>query len=290
MPAGVAVSGGPDSMAMLLLCAAAFPGQTKAATVDHGLRPESADEAQLVSDLCDQLSVPHAILKLGPPVPGNISAWARTARYEALDRWANENGIAAILTAHHADDQLETIIMRLNRGSGVAGLAAIRAQQGRIVRPLLDWRHDELVEIVAACGVTAVDDPSNRDDRFDRARIRNVLTDAKWLDPIAASRSASALADAETALEWMADTVFADRVNHREGVFSLDPRDLPAELVRRLVLRCLSIFDPEIAPRGDELQRLIGTLKAGGTATLGKVRCRSGERWTFAPAPPRRKI
>ncbi len=289
LPAGVAVSGGPDSLALLLLCATAFPGQTLAATVDHGLREESRSEARFVSEICRDLQVPHTIIELPPRSRGNVSDWARSERYAALNHWADEHGIASLLTAHHADDQLETLVMRLNRGSGVAGLSGIRARQGRLLRPLLGWRHDELVEIVSRAGLTAVDDPSNRDDRFDRARLRKKLAGADWLDPIAASRSAAALAQADAALEWSAEAYFARRTEEKDGILSLDPRNLPAEILRRLVLRCLAAIEPEIAPRGEDLQRLLAGLIAGKTATLGGVRCSGGEVWRFSPAPPRRK-
>lgn len=289
LPVGVAVSGGPDSLALLLLCAAAFPGETRAATVDHGLRPDSAGEAQFVRHACDTLGVPHAILTPAQAQSGNIPDWARRVRYAALHDWANDLALGSIITAHHADDQLETVIMRLNRGSGVAGLSGIRARQGRIVRPLLGWRRTELQAIVTGAGLTAIDDPSNRDDRFDRARLRKALAQADWLDPVSASRSAAALSQAEAALDWTANTLFARRTDAKDGVLTFDPRELPEELLRRLALRCLGTIDHEIAPRGEELQRLIAGLAQGKVATLGKVRCTGGDFWLFSAAPPRRK-
>jgi tRNA(Ile)-lysidine synthase len=111
---GVAVSGGPDSVALLLLAATAYPGQVEAATVDHRLRSASGTEAKFVADLCGDLNLPHRTIVLDPLARGNVSASAREARYDTLDNWADERGIAWLLTAHHADDQLETIAMRLN--------------------------------------------------------------------------------------------------------------------------------------------------------------------------------
>ena len=115
---GLAVSGGPDSLALLLLARAALPGRVEAATVDHGLRPESADEAVMVAAVCARLGVPHRTLAVDV-AQGNIQAQARAARYAALAVWMGEQGIEALATAHHADDQAETLLLRLNRGSGV---------------------------------------------------------------------------------------------------------------------------------------------------------------------------
>ena len=253
---------------MLLLAYAAFPGRVQAATCDHRLRTESAEEARFVAALCAERGIPHAILTLDLPVGGNVSNNARTARYAALEDWRAGRGLAHILTAHHADDQLETVIMRLNRGAGVGGLAGIRAVNGHVVRPLLGWRRSELAAIVADAGIAPVDDPSNRDDRYDRARLRKALADADWLDPLAVTRSAAACAEADDALD------------------GLDDR----ELVRRRVLAELRTVEPDLAPRGSQLDALIADLEAGRTTTLGNVLCSGGETWTFAPAPPRRAV
>ena len=97
----------------------------EAATVDHGLRPDAADEAAEVARVCAMLGVPHATLAVTVP-EGNVQNEARTARYAALAEWMARQGLAALLTAHHADDQAETLLLRLNRASGVAGLAGVR--------------------------------------------------------------------------------------------------------------------------------------------------------------------
>lgn len=288
-PYGVAVSGGPDSLALLLLCAEAFPEQTFAATVDHGLRPESSGEAAFVALLCQSMGVPHAVLDTTSPLDGNLQDWARRERYAALDQWATDRNIPAILTGHHADDQRETIVMRLNRGSGVAGLSGIRERQGRIVRPLLHWRQAELEVLVAYAGLDPIRDRSNTDDRFDRARLRRELNDADWLNPLAASRSASALAEAEDALSWAARNAFDQHTKPTSDGIECDPSDLPAEIIRRLVLMAVRTINPAALPRGDDIGRLIASLQSGGVATLAGVRCAGGERWRFTLAPPHRK-
>ena len=293
----VAVSGGPDSLALLLLAEAACPGRVAAATVDHGLRPESAAEAESVARLCGLIGVPHRTLAVRVEPSGEgLQAAARAARYAALAAWMDEAGLGLLLTAHHADDQAETLLMRLNRGSGVAGLAGVRADGAvpgtggrlRLCRPLLGWRRSELQAVVAAAGIEAAADPGNTDERFDRARLRARLGAAEWLDPAALARSAALLAEAEAALDWAAGPLFAERVDVTEGAAALRPNGLPPELLRRLVLRCLRRIAPEAAPRGEALAGFIGTLERGGTATLSDVKGVGGETWRFERAPPRR--
>lgn len=286
----LAVSGGPDSLALLLL-AHASGAAIEAATVDHRLRPEAAEEAQFVARLCGQWGIRHTILPLQHPPSGNISAWARHARYAALEDWRAAHGLDVLVTAHHADDQLETIIMRLNRGAGLAGLAGIRAQRDRIVRPLLGWRKAELTALVEAAGITPVDDPSNKDDRFDRARLRKALAQADWLDPVAASKSAHALGSAEAALAWAATQEAERRISKTaKGSLKLDPQDLPFELLRRLVRDCLCQIAPDSTPRDDELRRLIARLEAGEVATLAGVKAAGGQYWQFTKVAPPRPI
>jgi len=294
---GVAVSGGPDSLALLLLARAALPGQVRAATIDHGLRPESAAEAAEVAGLCAELGVPHRILAVAVERAGEgLQAAARDARYAALAGWMDEEGLGLLVTAHHADDQAETLLMRLNRGSGVAGLAGVRADGAvpgsegrlRLVRPLLSWRRRELQAIVDSAGIEAVRDPGNVDEAFDRARLRRQMGEAPWLDAAALARSAALLAEAEAALEWAAGPLFAARVDGTEGGLILRPHGLPPELLRRLVLRCLQALAPGARPRGEPLAGLIARLEAGETATLCGVKASGGVTWRFERAPPRR--
>lgn len=288
---GVAVSGGPDSLALLLLAADAFPGGVEAATVDHGLRLESAAEAAFVAGTCAARSVPHATLA-GPPVEGNVQAGARALRYALLGAWARARGLAFVLTAHHQDDQAETLLMRLQRGAGLAGLAGIRPRmemEGLIVlRPLLGWRRPELAEIVADAGLIAVEDPTNREESYDRARLRRRLGETDWLDVPALSRSAAALGEAEQALDWAAGQLIAERTESAPGGLTFDASGLPAELRRRALIRLLALLVPADPPRGEAVQRLLATLEAGETATLAGVRCEGGAVWRLAPAPPRR--
>jgi tRNA(Ile)-lysidine synthase len=293
----VAVSGGPDSLALLLLAHAAFRGRIDAATVDHGLRPESEAEARAVAALCGRIGVPHHILPARVELPGDgLQAAARAARYSALAEWMDAEGRRLLLTAHHCDDQAETLLMRLNRGSGVSGLAGVRAQGAvpgsggrlRLCRPLLGWRRSELRSVVDSAGLEAALDPGNSDERYDRAKLRRRLGEAPWLDPAALARSAALLGEAEAALDWTAGPLFAARADVEEGSVTLRPNGLPAELLRRLVLRCLGRIVPGATPRGEALAAFIGKLERGETTTLCEVKGVGGEIWRFEPAPPRR--
>lgn len=289
---GVAVSGGPDSLALLLLALAAFPGRVRAATVDHRLRPESAGEAAFVHRVCAGLSVPHATLAADEAIKGNVQSGARALRYRLLADWATAQGVAWLLTAHHRDDQAETLLMRLQRGAGLAGLAGIRACTEidglKVARPLLGWRRAELAALVEAAGLEAVRDPSNEDERYDRARLRRRLGETGWIDPEPLARSAEALGEADAALEWSVERLIAERVEAVQGGLAFDPEGVPAELRRRALLRLLGLLVPADPPRGDAVQRLLAALDAGETATLAGVKCGGGAVWRFTPAPPRR--
>jgi tRNA(Ile)-lysidine synthase len=288
----VAVSGGPDSLALLLLTEAACPGRAEAATVDHGLRPEAAGEAAAVARLCAALGIPHRILTVTLKPGASVQARAREARYAALAEWMAEAGLGLLLTGHHADDQAETLLMRLVRGSGLAGLAGIRPRSRiagvPVCRPLLGWRRSALRDIVLGAGLRPADDPSNEDETHDRARMRRLLAEARWLEAPALARSAAALAEAEEALDWIVETLMAERAAPDGDGLSLDPAGLPPELLRRLVLLCLRRIAPGPAPRGEQLAALVAALAKGETATLGHVLCRGGSRYRFEPAPPRR--
>lgn len=285
---GIAFSGGPDSLALLLLAACAFPGRIEAATVDHRLRIESEAEARRAGDICARLDIPHFVLRIDAPLQGNVQAGARKARYALLEAWRDERELDWLLTAHHADDQAETLLMRLNRGAGSKGLGAIRSVNGRIVRPLLGWRRDELAAIVRRSGIEPVDDPSNRDERFDRVRLRRALEKADWIHVEGLARSAAALEAASEALRWVADRIWDERAVDTGSELRIDPRGLPAELRRRLVQRALERLTGAASPRGEALSRLIAALEAGGTRTLAGVKAKGGTSWNFSLAPPRK--
>lgn len=286
---GVAVSGGPDSMALLDLAARAFPGQIEAATVDHGLREASVAEAAMVADWCAAAGVAHATLHPQGAVRGNVQSWARAQRYALLEEWRAARGLDWLLTAHHADDQLETLLMRLNRGAGVGGLAGVRARQGTVLRPLLDVRKADLHAYALARDLPHVDDPSNSDPRFDRAVLRMALSGVDWIDVAAAGRSAATLAEAEEALDWTVEGLEARHVLPDGDGLALDRTDLPRELLRRLILRMVARLQPDAAPpRGDAVDRLIAAARRGEKMSIGRLVLKGGERWTLKIAPQRR--
>lgn len=264
-----------------------------AATVDHGLRPESAEEAAMVARVCAGLGVLHETLRVTVP-EGNLQAGARAARYAALGEWMERHGLAALATAHHADDQAETLLLRLNRGSGVAGLAGVRGRgpvPGKahaLVRPLLHWRRAELAEVVRTAGLEPVHDPSNADPRFDRARIRAALAGADWLDVEAIAQSAAHLADADAALDWATAREWRECVKPGAlGAFVYRPQ-APRAIALRVLAALVAKLDGE-APRGSALARLFDALLAGSPASIGGLVARpSPEGWVFSKAPRRR--
>lgn len=291
---GVAVSGGPDSLALLLLAAAARPMQVEAATVDHGLRPESRAEAEMVAGLCERFGVPHAILTvIWPNVPkSNLQARAREARFEMLAGWALERKLTAVATAHHADDQAETLLMRLARGAGIGGLGSVRARRPlvegvELIRPLLAWRKAGLAALVANAGIKPVDDPSNRDPRHDRVRMREWLKRADWADPERLAASATWLNEADEALDWALAPLAEARVTRDGATLVVDPSEMPRELQRRLLLAAfVEMGAPK--PRGPDLARALDTLRKGGKTTLAGLKLEGGLTWRLRPAPPRR--
>lgn len=292
---GIAVSGGPDSLALLLLAAAARPAQVEAATVDHMLRAESGDEAAMVASLCAELGIPHQTLLAdwSQPPDGNIQAEARAMRYRLLNNWAVDRALSAIATAHHADDQAETLLMRLARGAGVGGLGGTRARralsdQVDLIRPLLGWRKAELAALVAEAGLEPVDDPSNRDPRHDRSRMREWMARSDWADPARLALSASAIREADEALDWALAPLVSSRIRHDGGALLIEPFDLPRELRRRLLLAAFAELGADV-PRGPDLIRALDALERGQTVTLAGLKLEGGTFWRLARAPARRQ-
>ncbi|MEL6511367.1 MAG: tRNA lysidine(34) synthetase TilS [Pseudomonadota bacterium] len=178
---GIAVSGGGDSTALLVLACGRFGGaRITALSVDHGLRPEAARELALVATLCAQLGCAHEVLTWQrAEARGNLQAEARAARYALMADWAARTGTRTILLGHTGDDQAETVLMRLARGSGVDGLAAMQPAHHRAgvrwVRPLLETARQDLRTFLLARGTVWSEDPTNDDTRFDRIRLRQMM-------------------------------------------------------------------------------------------------------------------
>jgi tRNA(Ile)-lysidine synthase len=181
----VALSGGPDSLALLLLTdgwARERGGVAVAFTVDHGLRPDSASEAAQVGAWAEARGIAHQILFwTGDKPRSGIQAAARHARYHLLSKACAERGILHLAFAHHSDDQAETVLFRKERGSGPAGLAGMAASRSlgpaRMIRPLLGWPKSALIDTCRGFGQDYVEDPSNRSDRFARTELRRRLAD-----------------------------------------------------------------------------------------------------------------
>jgi tRNA(Ile)-lysidine synthase len=279
VPLVLAVSGGPDSMAMLH-AAAALAWETgwrlTVAHLDHALRPDSADDARFVADAAKGLGLPCQLRRtdvaaLAASSGDGLEEAGRRARYAFFDAVADGLGTRAlILTAHTADDQVETVLLHLARGSGLAGLRGIAERRGRLIRPLLQARRADLRQALDAAGIVYGNDPSNADETFARNRARADLVPA--LERLHAgaipsvSRLARLLADDDDLLDSIASAALADR-RRPDGL--VDWSDPPAPALARRVLR-LAAGDP--APAAER----IDALDAAARGTRGGVKIELG--------------
>ncbi|MCW2245918.1 tRNA(Ile)-lysidine synthase [Azospirillum fermentarium] len=286
----VGVSGGADSLALVLLAhgwAAARGGSVLALTVDHALRPESAGEAAQVGRWLAAHGIVHQILRWDGDKPAAaIQHAAREARAALLAAACRDAGILHLLLAHHRDDQAETVLMRLSRGSGpdgLAGMAPIRwGADVRVLRPLLDVSHAELAATCAALGQGWVEDPSNRSPAYARGRLR-AAGEALAAEGLTAERlcgTARRAAQVRNTLDTLTTGLLAGTATVRpEGWIRLDAAALaaaPEEMARRAVARALvTVGGGAYAPRLDRLERLLAAIRpgaAGKGATLAGCR------------------
>jgi tRNA(Ile)-lysidine synthase len=279
----LAVSGGPDSVALMWLAARWRKALSRgphllAVTVDHGLRPESAREARDVKRLARALDVPHRTMRwTGEKPKSGVPAAARTARYRLLAGAARQRGASHIFTAHTRDDQAETLLMRLVRGSGISGLAAMARESERegvfIARPFLNISKSRLIATLTKANVGYADDPTNRDVSFTRPRIRSVIEglateggDARNL-----ARLASRLARANAAIEVLVDgaaryLALRDREPQSPATSGAQSPSTPSIAFEAAAF---ARMPEEIRLR--LLQRAIGRAGHEGPAELGKV-------------------
>ncbi|WP_170326909.1 tRNA lysidine(34) synthetase TilS [Ruegeria arenilitoris] len=279
---GVAVSGGGDSVALLhLLHEITQIEQTQlfAATVNHGLRPEAAAEADHVADLAARLGVPHeTLLWQGWDGAGNLQDQARQARYRLLTDWARRNDIPAIALGHTADDQAETVLMRLGRAAGVSGLSGMpyaRDQNGvTLLRPMLRITRQDLRDYLSRLGERWIEDPSNHDQKFDRIKAREALTGLGGLGISAQSlaRVAENLAQAREALARYTQESARKFATIEGGDVCIDRNGfglLPVEIQRRLVVGIIGwIAGQGYPPRGAAVDQAVTAVGAGQTLTL----------------------
>lgn len=266
----IAVSGGPDSMALLWLAArwrARFKKGPRlfAVTVDHGLRKESSREARLAKALAQSLNIEHRTLRWTGEKPATgLQAAARKARYDLLVKAARRVGASCIFTAHTRDDQAETLIMRLSRGSGLVGLAAMARESQRdgvtLARPLLDIEKVQLVATLRKAGIAYAEDPSNFDPRFTRPRLRALMPAlaTEGMDARNLARLSSRLARANAALDVMTEGAerYLARMNVQPDMVGFD-------------ISLFSRLSDEIRVR--LLLRMIDRAGLEGPAELGKV-------------------
>ncbi len=311
----VGVSGGPDSVALLALLQdwSQQPGRPAlhAATVDHGLRETSSSEAEAVGALCSGLRVPHVILRWAGPKPATgIQQRAREARYARLAAHAEALGGAVLVTAHTLDDQAETLLMRMARGSGPSGLAGMRAKVRKggtvLARPLLAVPKARLVATAEARGLPFIRDPSNADPRFERARWRTLmpmLAD-EGLTAERLAVLAARLARMDAAIEYQVALLLPSLMLADEGTGGTRLRfgalvDQPEEIALRVVAEALAQAPGPSAelPRLERLEgcvfALLEAARRGAAMTRTLSRCvlaldRDGV-LTLVPEPVRRR-
>ncbi len=277
---GVAVSGGSDSTALLVLLAdwaAQNDVVLSVASVNHGLRSAAADELAQVSKLCRDLRVEHDILHWTDwDGAGNLQDKARQARNELIADWAQANDIKHIVLGHTANDQAETVLMRLMRGSGVDGLAAMTPTRHHLnlqwIRPLLDYTRDELRAVLTAQKICWSDDPSNLDDRFDRVQTRKVI-EALNLSVSGLVETANRMRETRSYLEAQTEAAARNLAKVTPvGDVEVDFDgflELPLELRQRLMSHCLKwVASCPYRPRIAALRRFLGQIDQRRKATL----------------------
>jgi len=312
----LAVSGGPDSTALMILAARwrdslGTKPKLVAVTIDHALRKESKREAASVARLARRLKIAHRTLRWSGSKPTTgLQEAARAARYRLLADAARKAGAAHIVTAHTLDDQAETVLIRMTRGSGVTGLGAMAQlsplpadETGAItlVRPLLDVPKSRLIATLHAAKIPYADDPSNRDPRFTRARLRNLMATLaeEGLDARRLAQLARRLKRAEMAIEAATDRAMGElRVDLPLGAIAYETRrfdELPAEIALRLLGRAVTQLGDEGPVELGKLESLKSALDAlqnNGDARFrrtlaGAVVTVKGQQLTVERAPPR---
>ena len=273
----VAVSGGADSLALTLI-AEEFCRENNckltAITVDHGLRKEGKIEAQKVHDWLSKYEIEHKTLlwQHDEKPTGNIQAIARAARYELLEDFCSKNNITALLLAHHIEDQAETFMLRLARGSGIYGLAAmqdsIAKKWGKILRPLLSTSRDDLKKYLNEKRQDWIEDPSNIDERYARVRMRSLMpileNEGLTIDRII--KTTKRMDEARKVMEVLVETLYIEEVKKTKdgyGLFftSKALTRYPQEISLRFLSRCLlNIGGKQYTPRMHSLERLLDNL------------------------------
>lgn len=262
------------------------------ATVDHGLRAEGAIEAAKVGQVSLGLGLKHHLLRVEVAAGAGLEAAARRARYASLERARREAGLDAVATAHTANDQAETLLMRLMRGSALGGAASIHELRAdRVVRPLLFATRDEVLAYLSARELTSATDPMNADPSFFRVRVRQTVIPALKAAngaPVvrALARFAALAADDDAWLEQQALEAL-DRASEGGALIAEAIVNLPAPVARRVVAAALAAQGVELD--FDVVADVLRALRDGGTATLAGDRvfaCKNG-RGRVQQAPPR---
>ncbi|WP_306115444.1 MULTISPECIES: tRNA lysidine(34) synthetase TilS [unclassified Roseovarius] len=279
---GIAVSGGSDSMGLMhVLHDWARDGGPRlhAVTVDHGLRPEAAEEARTVAAHAEKLGISHTCLKWeGWDGHGNLQDQARRARYRLMADWAQAQGITHVVLGHTADDQAETFLMRLSREAGVDGLSAMSSSRrhGRTIfcRPALRTTREELRNVLRERNVIWIDDPTNSDTAYARVRARKLLAEMAPMGITANTLTTVAhhMEEVRKTLYWYVFLAAREMVSFEAGdllIARKEFRTLQNEVKRRLLQSIVMwIGSAEYAPRGRAIDLLMESIRGGTGMTL----------------------
>jgi tRNA(Ile)-lysidine synthase len=269
----VGLSGGPDSMALCWLVAhwaKSHDVSVHAITVDHGLRAESAAEAaQVGAWVKDWPNIHHVVLRWeGDKPDSRILEEARAARYNLMQSYMMNHGIAHLCIAHHQDDQAETFLIRLAKGSGLDGLAGMKPSQAygqiTLLRPLLDESKEALISLCHDNNIPFVNDPTNGNEKYMRPRLRaaRAVLEEEGLTSKRLAVTSKRLARAQMALSQMSDQAFDAHVQSSEDSCKLsleNLRALPDEIAVRVILKIMDRLNPEgdYGPRMEKVENLV---------------------------------
>ncbi len=271
-----AVSGGSDSMALCALLnrfVKEYDGKLDCITIDHQLRDDSSSEAIRVGKILKTLNINHKIIPWeGAKPKSNLQEEARLARYNLLTDYCHKHGILYLSTGHQKNDQAENFIIRADHGSGIYGLSGIpklgKFNKIKIIRPLLDFKKEELQDFLRSQNIEWIEDPSNQNEKFTRVKIRNILNQyPEWIDKLATV--SENLSRAKDCIEYLLNKAIDEFVDFQPGYTSINLEgfnNLPQEIRFRMLTKLLQLIGTNLKPaRGERIENLLAKIAKGNS-------------------------